>query len=86
MSQFIGRLAKMIVKKARHTALQTPVPALAVEIDRPTDRAGFLTSLQWLQGLRPAQIAILLIASDEGISLAAGRFHLKPRRLAQPRW
>jgi hypothetical protein len=50
LSQFIGPLAKMIVKKevARHTALETLLQALAVEIDRPADRASFLAAMQKL--------------------------------------
>ena len=50
LSQFIGPLAKMIVKKevARHTALETLVQALATEIDRPADRASFLAAMQKL--------------------------------------
>ncbi|MES2241545.1 MAG: protein kinase [Pseudomonadota bacterium] len=50
LSQFIGPLAKMIVKKelVRHTALETLVQALATEIDRPADRASFLAAMQKL--------------------------------------
>lgn len=50
LSQFIGPLAKMIVKKevARHTALETLLQALAAEIDRPADRASFLAAMQKL--------------------------------------
>ena len=50
LSQFIGPLAKMIVKKevARHTALETLLQSLAAEIDQPADRAGFLAAMQKL--------------------------------------
>ncbi|WP_141397400.1 adenylate/guanylate cyclase domain-containing protein [Polaromonas sp. AER18D-145] len=50
LSQLIGPLAKMIVKKevARHTALETLLQSLAAEIDRPVDRAGFLAAMQKL--------------------------------------
>lgn len=52
LGEFIGPLAKMLVKKeaARHTALPALVRALAVEIDRPADRARFLAAVQKLQG------------------------------------
>ncbi len=44
LSQFIGPLAKTIVKKevARHTSLDTLLQALANQVDRPADRAKFL--------------------------------------------
>lgn len=50
LSQFIGPLAKMIVKKevARHTARETLPQSLAAEIDRPANRAGFLAAMQTL--------------------------------------
>ncbi|MGC1172879.1 adenylate/guanylate cyclase domain-containing protein, partial [Polaromonas sp.] len=46
LSQFIGPLAKMIIKReaARHTSLEALLKALAVEVDRPADRAKFLAA------------------------------------------
>ncbi len=51
LSQFIGPLAKMIIKReaARHTSLEALLKALAVEVDRPADRAKFLAATQKLQ-------------------------------------
>lgn len=48
LSQFIGPLARMIVKRelSRHTRLETLLQALAAEIDRPADRARFLAATQ----------------------------------------
>lgn len=50
LSQFIGPLAKMIIKReaARHTSLEALLKALAVEVDRPADRAKFLAATQKL--------------------------------------
>jgi len=46
LSQFIGPLAKMIIKReiARHTSLEALLKALAAEVDRPADRAKFLAA------------------------------------------
>ncbi|HYW57874.1 MAG TPA: protein kinase [Polaromonas sp.] len=46
LSQFIGPLAKMILRKevARHTSLQALRQALAAQIDKPGDREKFLSS------------------------------------------
>lgn len=46
LSQFIGPLARMIVKRevARHTSMEALIKALATEVDRPDDRAKFLAA------------------------------------------
>ncbi|WP_421955067.1 protein kinase domain-containing protein [Polaromonas sp.] len=51
LSQFIGPLAKMIVKKeaAKHVSLQALEQALAGHVDRPADRAKLLAAMQNIQ-------------------------------------
>jgi serine/threonine protein kinase len=46
LSQFIGPLARMIVKRevARHSSMEALLKALAAEVDRPDDRAKFLAA------------------------------------------
>ena len=46
LSQFIGPLARMIVKRevTRHTSMEALIKALAAEVDRPDDRAKFLAA------------------------------------------
>ena len=55
LSQYIGPMAKMIVKKevARHPLMATLLPAVGLHIDRPDDRSRFLASMQKL--LRPSK-------------------------------
>jgi len=50
LSQVIGPLAKMIVRKevARHTSLEALRQALAAQVDRPAEREKFLTATQKL--------------------------------------
>lgn len=51
LSQFIGPLAKMIVKKeaARHNSLEALRQALAGHVDRPADRVKLLAAVQKIQ-------------------------------------
>ncbi|MES2361062.1 MAG: protein kinase [Pseudomonadota bacterium] len=51
LSQFIGPLAKMIVKKeaARHSSLEALRQALAGHVDRPADRVKLLAAVQKIQ-------------------------------------
>lgn len=48
LSQYIGPMARMIIKKeaSRHLTLQALVPALSLHIDKPADRSKYLDFMQ----------------------------------------
>jgi serine/threonine protein kinase len=48
LSQYIGPMARMIIKKeaSRHLTLQALLPALSLHIDKPADRSKYLADVQ----------------------------------------